>query len=443
MEKSETFIDAKDMLEREYYRNKEKYVSNMSNWLCVHATNYMPQQDAQGNYFIQTTAMATNNEIARATVHFTLNQIVLSHMGGNWNSMPFIILAPYNDVVEMNGNPSMVASEDTYFIPNPDTGLVLPKNACIVKPDNSTLFTIGEHISTYKTDNYTDQEIQTILSFMKPYESDRVRYDEYDRGEISENELINIFFYDEKLKQKYKQATDKKPILHEICEQRKHAILKNCLRNAVAIMTMEKMGYKYIYSHANSVSRQFAETANAANIPSNSGRTAHSCSLEKQLEANSKRLYDTLSILKTGNIDSIYSAVTFAGGDFGGSYPALVNKYIRKNIMSDKPSDFYDMYIETFNYWNKGQSSIGVKTYSSIKDYNPRLDTVIRRNVETMNKQYTEAIKTLKQNPRFAEFRRKLEHFEKPLGNNQEFHVNERPDNPFIRLISTPNNQNS
>ena len=170
MKKSAIFIDAKDMLERAYYRpteQNEKYVSNMSNWLCVHATNYMPQQDAQGNYFIKTTAMATNNEIARATVHVTLNQIVLSHMGGNWDFAPFIILAPYNDVVEMNGNPSMVASEDTYFIPNPDTGLVLPKNTRIIKPDNGALFTIGEHVSTYKTDNYTDQEIQTILWFFK------------------------------------------------------------------------------------------------------------------------------------------------------------------------------------------------------------------------------------------------------------------------------------
>ena len=418
MKKSAIFIDAKDMLEREYYRpteQNEKYVSNMSNWLCVHATNYMPQQDAQGNYFIKTTAMATNNEIARATVHVTLNQIVLSHMGGNWDFAPFIILAPYNDVVEMNGNPSMVASEDTYFIPNPDTGLVLPKNTRIIKPDNGALFTIGEHVSTYKTDNYTDQEIQTILSFMSHY--DREYYNKYDRDEIS--------------------------------EQRKNAILKKCLRDAVTEMTMNKMGYKYVRSHECSISRQFAETANAANIPSNSGRTAHSCSLEKQLEANSKRLYDTLSILKTGNIDSIYSAVTFAGGDFGGSNPALVNKYIRKNIMSDKPSDFYDMYIDIFKRWNNDiklmeeASGEQRKTYTNIKDYNPRLDTVIRRNVEKMNKQYTEAINTLKQNPRFAEFRHKLEHFEKPLGNNQEFHVNERPDDPFIRLISTPNNQNS
>ena len=172
MEKSEIFNKAKSNLEHGYI-TEEKYVSDMSNWLCVHATNYMPQQNTTGDYFIQTTAMATNNEIARATIHVTLNQIVYSHMSGNWDSASFVILAPYNDVVEINGKPSMVASEDTYFIPNPDTGLVLPKNACIIKPDNSTLFTIGEHVSTYKTDNYTEQEIQTILSFMPPYSFER------------------------------------------------------------------------------------------------------------------------------------------------------------------------------------------------------------------------------------------------------------------------------
>ncbi|MBO5833947.1 MAG: hypothetical protein J6R22_03265 [Alphaproteobacteria bacterium] len=417
MEKSEIFNKAKWDLERGY-TTEEKYVSDMSNWLCVHATNYMPQQNATGDYFIQTTAMATNNEIARATIHVTLNQIVYSHMSGNWDSAPFVILAPYNDVVEINGKPSMVASEDTYFIPNPDTGLVLPKNACIIKPDNSTLFTIGEHVSTYKTDNYTEQEIQTIFSFMPPYSFEREEYDKYNHDQISKQELTNIFFYDEKLKQRYEQATDKKPILHEICEQRKNAILKKNLRNAVVTMTMEKMGYLYIHSHEDSVSGQFAETAKSTNIPSNSGRQAHSASLEKALEANSKWLSDTLSVLKTGNLDDIYSSVTFEGGDmFGGSQPKLVNKYIRASIIKDNSPDFYDMYTETFNYWNRDRR----KTYASIKDYNPRLDEVIRRNNERMTNQYSIVLKTLKQNPKFDEFKQKLEHFDKPwLGLSDE-----------------------
>ena len=199
--------------------------------------------------------------------------------------------------------------------------------------------------------------------------------------------------------------------MHEICEQRKNAILKKILRNAVVTMTMEKMGYLYINSHEDSISGQFAETAKSTNIPSNSGRQAHSSSLEKALEANSKWLSDTLSVLKTGNLDDIYSSVTFEGDDmFGDSQPKLVNKYIRASIIKDNSPDFYDMYTETFNDWNRDRT----KTYASIKDYNPRLDEVIRRNNERMTNQYSIVLETLKQNPKFDEFKQKLERFDKP-----------------------------
>lgn len=438
VDKSETFMHATNMLEKARLdmEQKKKYVSNMSNWICVHATNYMPQQNARGNYFIQTTAMATDNDIARASVHVTLNQIVHSHMAGNWDSVPFIILAPYNDVVEMNGNPSMVASEDTYFIPNPDTGLILPKNACIVKPNNDTLFTVGEHVSTYKTGNYTEQEIKNILSLMPQHASERAEYIKYDRGEIKEHELRSIFFTDKKLEQKYEQATDKNIVVREICEQRKIAILTKCLRDAVAVMTMEKMGYKYVLSHEDSVSRQFAETARDSHIPSNSGRTAHSCSLEKVLEANSKRLSDTLSVLKMGDLDDIYNAITYEGADsYGGSDPRLVNKFIRKNILGEKTVGFYDMYVELFQKWNGER-----KTYVGIKDYNPRLNIVMHRNAEKMNVQYAEIIKTLKQNPKFAELKKRLEYFEQQVDIN-EFGISDEElanfDNPFIGTDSS------
>lgn len=49
----------------------EEYMAKMSNWLCAHVTNYMPAKDENGNFFIQTTAMATGYKRCRPTVHVT------------------------------------------------------------------------------------------------------------------------------------------------------------------------------------------------------------------------------------------------------------------------------------------------------------------------------------------------------------------------------------
>ena len=106
MGKIEDFINAvknikedKERIERE---DEMRYMSYMENWLCVHATNYKPKKNKNGQLSIQTTAMASGNKMARATVHVTLNHIVGGHMFGNWDSMPIVILAPYNDVVKEN-----------------------------------------------------------------------------------------------------------------------------------------------------------------------------------------------------------------------------------------------------------------------------------------------------------------------------------------------------
>ena len=181
MAKINDFKDALELMQdgRGYFVNSSDFsvAGNMDKWLCVHATNYMPRRDRNGNVYIPTTGMATGYKYARATVHFTLNQIVSSHMGGNWDASPIVVLAPYNDIVAKNGNPRMVASEDTFFIPNPDTGLILPETTHIIRPDNGRLFNIGEHVSTYKTDKFTDQEIETILSLVPL--SSRQEYEKY------------------------------------------------------------------------------------------------------------------------------------------------------------------------------------------------------------------------------------------------------------------------
>ena len=144
--------------------SKVDYMANPANWVCVHATEYMPKVNKDGEMYIESTMMATNFEVPRTSVHVTLNHVVKSHSGGDWDGKPIVMLAPYNDLVGKNGNPQQIATEDTFFIPNPDTGLVLPPSTYIVQPgeNNDKLFAIGKNMATYKTDNFTkDEEIGT------------------------------------------------------------------------------------------------------------------------------------------------------------------------------------------------------------------------------------------------------------------------------------------
>ena len=53
--------------------SNETYMSKMRNWCCVHTTRYEPKKKNDGDLYIETTAMATINELPRASIHVTLN----------------------------------------------------------------------------------------------------------------------------------------------------------------------------------------------------------------------------------------------------------------------------------------------------------------------------------------------------------------------------------
>jgi hypothetical protein len=76
------------------------YMADMSHWCAVHATKYMPRHHKDGTMYIPSIAMATDFDFPRSTVHVTLNHVVTAHLMGNWNDMPIVVLAPYNDVTE-------------------------------------------------------------------------------------------------------------------------------------------------------------------------------------------------------------------------------------------------------------------------------------------------------------------------------------------------------
>lgn len=423
MGKKEQLKNGQRKLISMYQETQKDKTTKMSGWVCVHATKYMPQKNKDGNYFIQTTAMATDYEIPRSTVHVALNHIVYSHMSGNWDEMPFIILAPYVETVEINGNPTMVQTQDTYFTPNPDTGLVLPKNTFIVKADKNAkeLFNIGDHVSTYKVGNYTPEETEEILQIAahnNEFEYELFNYNRYSRGELNDPEKADI--------PEFNEEKDKVAYVKDYCEKRKNAILTQILRRSVVAITMNKMGYNY------GTVDDFgaAEIATASGLQSNTGKLAHSSSLEKTIESNGFLLSQLPHLLRSNNFENIYSWLIHdrQGIPFGEDTmrPEIVKKFIINHILQDKMPDFYDMYTELFEDYNESlkghakdmqlsEPGYEIKIYGSLKEYNPYLDTVVRRSADRMNQEYKTVFEKLKQNPEFNKFKERLSKFNSGL----------------------------
>ena len=233
-------------LKKQMVDSDELYMADKNNWLLVHCTHYMPQINKNGELVIQNTAAATDGEIPRATVHFTLNHTVVDNNGGSWTDKGIVVLAPYDSVVEKNNKPAGFKVDDTFFSVGADAGLVLPENARIVKPvNNGPLYQIGEKVSTYKTDNFTDDEIELIKSWMPNW---TLRYyDRYDKGDVDDAELqIVLQLMPAEIVKSYEMAKDKKAFIRGFYEEKKYEILNSVLRDKVVAETAKKMGYRTI-----------------------------------------------------------------------------------------------------------------------------------------------------------------------------------------------------
>ena len=392
------------------YGEGEDYMSDMANWVCVHVTKYEPKPNKDGNLAIKTTAMATDYELPRATVHVTLNQVVSNNMGGNWDEAGIIILAPYNDIVEKNSNPQEVAVEDTYFIPNPDTGLVLPETTYIIRPGldpkSDKLFEITEHGISYKSEGYTQEEIEEILSF-NDYKKER--YEKYLRGDFFEGEIKSILGYDEKLIKYYENAPDKKAFMSGVLQEERLSILNSILRNEVVKIGLAEMGYCYVSAHEDKVSGKVAKVAREAGLQGNSGNKGHSCSLEHDLDMVGCRLASMSQIFKDKDIETITDYLEESWVPF--------SQEIISSIISDTPiPDVYPVFAKVFEercdqikssyeIWHQDEDSATKEAFmkaqdelkkKGIKAYNPFLDTTLHRHAKRITLEINQALSELK-----------------------------------------------
>lgn len=416
--------------------NKE-YMSDMNNWVCVHVTKYEPKQNSNGDLHIKTTAMATGYRLPRASVHMTLNQIVGNNIGGNWNEASIVILAPYKDIVEKNSNPQEVSVDDTYFIPDPEVGLVLPKNAFIVRPSSSNveLIETGEYGVTYKTDNYSEEEIEKILSFNP---GKKEEYEMYLKGDVPDYEVKNALNYDERFIKLYESAEDKQAFARGLFEEKRFEILKNILRDKAVEEALEKMGYRYVFAHEDEISGEVAKVAREAGLPGDSGNKGHSNSVEHELEIHGCWLLDLVEVLQSKNTDKIYEYLT--------SSKKPMSDEVRANIVSGAEiPDFYPSYEAVFNenvarrkewhaidkkdnepdktredMWQVMISKMG----NNIEEYNTHLCKTLKKHAIRMKIECGKALEDLRQNPEiYAELKQRLNDFEQRAKQNTENYI--------------------
>lgn len=394
--------------------NADEIMDNPDNWVFVHATKYEPKINEKGELYIPPTAMVT--DWPRASVHGKLNAVVGANSAGSWDKAPFVVLAPYNDVVRLNGNPQEVSVDDTYFIPDPDTGLLLPKNAYLIKPDPNAdkLITFGEGVVTYKTDNYTDKEIEEILALS---EGDRCLYEKYMNGDASDFQINHLLGYDKKLMAAYDKSENKKLFLRGLLEEDRFVILNKLLRDVAVKMTLEKMGYHYVYSHEDRISDNVANKAREKGIRGCSSDKGHSLSLEHLLENSGCDLLDLVNALKSKDSDEIFKTLTTSEDK--------IYKDIALNITEGKPlPDFFTIHqksVDTYLTLMSIQASHDAKhkdEYSAcadkikkggIKAFNANLYITLHRQSEKMKAQAEQAIGELKKNPEeFAKLQKRL-----------------------------------
>ncbi len=394
--------------------NAYEIMDNPENWVFVHATNYEPKNNEKGEMYIPPTAMVT--DLPRASVHGKLNAVVGANSAGSWDKAPFVVLAPFNDVVRLNGNPQEVSVDDTYFIPDPDTGLVLPKNAYLIKPDPNAdkLINFGEGVITYKTDNYTNEEIGKILDLS---EGDKYLYEKYMNGDASDFQINHLLGYDKKLMAAYDKSENKKLFLRGLLEEDRFVILNKLLRDVAVKMGLEKMGYHYVYSHEDRISENVANIARENGIRGCSSDKGHSLSLEHLLENSGCDLLDLVNDLKSKDSDEIFKTLTTSKDK--------IYKDIALSITEGKPlPDFFTIHqksVDTYLTLMSIQASHDAKhkdEYSAcadkikkggIKAFNANLYITLHRQSEKMKAQAEQAIGELKKNPEeFAKLQKRL-----------------------------------
>lgn len=160
---------------KEYEGGMDVEPLSPSEVMLVHSTSYPVEYDENGNALLYAASAKRPDRFPRATIHFTPNGEVRSHMGGEWTNANRLIVASFADMIQENGVPDGMASVDTYFATDPTEPVVLP-DARIIEPngtkDGSLWSREGNVFHYQNSEHYTDTQKQEIEQLAKQYNID-------------------------------------------------------------------------------------------------------------------------------------------------------------------------------------------------------------------------------------------------------------------------------
>jgi len=131
------------------------------NMVFIRATDN-PPIEIDGKRTVQTAFEATrtsSNPIFRLTTHWTANNIVQDHYGGQFEGRKSIIIAPGKDMIDGNGTPEAMLPVDTYW----NRSVTLPENSIIVTYDRNEL---GKDIIGLEEDDDIESIVTLAVSAM-------------------------------------------------------------------------------------------------------------------------------------------------------------------------------------------------------------------------------------------------------------------------------------
>ncbi|GDX62281.1 hypothetical protein LBMAG33_5910 [Candidatus Levyibacteriota bacterium] len=135
--------------------------------VTVHATRYEPQVGADGELLVPTTFDATKGKVLRNSVHTALNHKVAGHMHGSWGDAGYVLISPFESMMEANGVPTVLNTVDTWWSRDPGEPLRFP-DATIVKPGGSEvagLYQIEGQTVKFKSEGLGEEELRALADY--------------------------------------------------------------------------------------------------------------------------------------------------------------------------------------------------------------------------------------------------------------------------------------
>lgn len=415
--KSDKFYNAINSLEEAQGITalEQQYMSDINNYLAIHATRYLPPAHKDGAHYIPSTAMVRDDGYPRSTVHFALNHIVEGHIGGNWSGMKYVIMTPFNDLMQDNGAPAELSMVDTYFSVNPDKGIILPKSYHIVRPGNlpaGKLYEIRGNTTIYKNENFTATEKQELLEQMDS--KDKLTYKRFNTGDLEEIEIEKeLSKLGEKGKKLYNTAKDKKAFLRGILENTCNDMLSRISRDIATQATAQQMGFKILpisngIIDGSDLLCTVETTAQQHNIPGNCTNKGHSLSIYYALEITARYIDALLKEDYHFNTKGIYNNkddLKTLGTDLITIDNPLKATFIQ-SIISNKPLGLNKIFENAFRYEVKDRTTRNphFKQYKTIAEWDANTAETIRRYCDKNEQQFATWRQQISQQPDYQEF---------------------------------------